>query len=134
MWRKLSKLLHWNPVANQLTLNATLAYDDGVTEVATQVTDLIASLSDARAVKNIQLIPTSQTAINLGGITTPRWIIIVNLDSTNFVDVKVATGGAIFAHLLPGWFCVVPLGSGAQAPFAIADTASCNVLVQVSPA
>ena len=122
-------------MSRELTLNATLAYDDDVTTPKTaQITDFIASVTTALAFQNTQAIPTSQTAINLGGIAAPRWCMLINRDSVNFIDIKVATGGAIFARLKPGEFCLLPLGGGAQVPFALADTATCDLDVMICSA
>lgn len=78
-----------------------------------------------------QSIATSETTIQLGAVTSPEYLLIVNRDATNYVEVKVAASGAIFAKLKPGYACLVPLGSGAQAPVAIANTAACLVDVFV---
>lgn len=72
-----------------------------------------------------QSIGTSEEAIVLGENTSPGWAFFINRDSTNYVELRVATGGAKFTKLKPGEFCLLRLGSGAQAPFAIADTAAC---------
>jgi hypothetical protein len=60
-------------------------------------------------------------------VTAPGWVLVVNRDLTNFVSVKTGTGGVIFAKLLPREFCLLRLGSGAQAPWVIADTAPCKI-------
>lgn len=113
-------------MADELTLNATLQYDDEEnTSTHVQINSLLVSLASFQFTRAKQSIGTSEEAIVLGGVTTPKWFIAVNTDDTNFVQIKTGTGGTIFAKLLPGEFCFLPLGSGAQAPYAIADTAAC---------
>lgn len=113
--------------ASQVTVNASLAYDDDTEELSIDVAALLATLSDAKALKNIQTIGTSEEAIGLGEITTPGWAIFKNLDASNFIELRVATGGAKFAKLKPGEIALLRLGSGAQVPYAISDTASCKL-------
>lgn len=113
-------------MADELTLDATLRYEDADDDqVIVQVNGFLSSIASLQYTKAKQSIGTSEEAIVLGGVTTPKWFIAVNRDETNYVELKVATSGAIFAKLLPGEFCFLPLGSGAQAPYAIANTAAC---------
>jgi len=121
-------------VSDELTLNATLAYDDGVDEVTMQIVDRFVTLGTLKFTKLRQSIGTSEEALQLGEVTSPGWLFLINRDATNYVDVKVATSGAIFARLHPdtdsdgtGGFCLLYLGTGAQAPFLIANTAACIV-------
>lgn len=119
-------------MANEITINATLEYDDGVSSPASsQVTDFLSSVTTPIKAQFTQSIPTSSTAINLAGIASPRWVMFINRDSVNYVEIKVASAGAIFAKLLPGEFCLLPLGSGAQVPYAIANTAAVDLDVLI---
>lgn len=117
-------------MASELTLSGVASYEDslGVTaEIA--IPALSVTLGTKKVLHTKQSVGLTQEALVLGDITAPCLLVLVNRDETNFVNVKVATGGAIFACLDPdnvSW-CIVPLGSGAQAPFVIADTASCDV-------
>lgn len=75
-----------------------------------------------------QNVGITEEAINKGDITTPGWLIAVNKDLTNFVSLRAATGAANFGRLDANYGpCMLKLGSGATAPFWIADTATCNV-------
>jgi hypothetical protein len=113
-------------MANTATISATLFYDDSASdEQVLQIVDLSASIATGKYIKHKQSIGTSEEAIVLGECTSPGWCMFINRDSTNFITLKVATSGAIFAKLLPGEFALLRLGSGAQVPFAIADTATC---------
>lgn len=109
-----------------VTMSGNIAYLDslGITD-SLAIDDILATLATYKKMKHIQSIGTSEEAIVLGECTSPGWAIFVNVDPTNFIELRVATGGAKFAKLLPGEFALLRLGSGAQAPFAIADTAAC---------
>ncbi len=117
-------------MAQELSLGATAAYEDafGVT-AEIDIPSLLVTLGTKKVLHTIQSVGITEEALVLGDITTPCLLILVNRDDTNFVNVKVATGGAIFSKLDPDnvYWSIVPLGSGAQAPFVIADTAECDV-------
>lgn len=85
--------------------------------------------------EHIQTIGTTEEAIELGEITSLGYFVAINLDTTNFVSLRAGTGTGNFARLDPnGGFCVGRFGSGAQTPFAIADTANCRVLFLICEA
>lgn len=113
-------------MADELEINASLDFTPDIGKAASaSVAGLLADVSSEKKIEHTQTIGTSEEAIVLGEITSPGWAFFKNVDPTNFINLKVATGGAIFAKLLPGEVAMLRLGSGAQAPFAIADTAPC---------
>lgn len=115
-------------MANEITLNASVAYEDSEdSDESLGIANLLASVASKKYIKHKQNIGTSEEAITLGEATSPGWAMFINRDETNFISLKVATGGAIFAKLKPGEFALLRLGSGAQAPYAIADTAACQL-------
>lgn len=67
----------------------------------------------------------AEEAIQLGEVTSPGWFFAINRDASNFIVLRTASSGTIFAKLLPGEFCFIRIGSGAQAPTAQADTGVC---------
>ncbi len=127
-------------MASENTFTAVFAYDDGVTAETASITGGVFSAGATLVHKAIQSIPTSEAAINLGGVSSPTGLFLRNLDPTNYVDVKVGTSGAIFARLAPdtnsdgkgGFVCLSNLGSGAQVPYAISNSGACRILVQVA--
>lgn len=122
-------------MANELTMSGSISYEDS--EGASQelsIADVIKSVTTKRYVKLKQNVGITEEAVNLGDITAPGYAIFINRDETNFINLKVATSGAIFARLDAdtdgngtGGFAILKLGSGAQAPYAIADTAACQM-------
>lgn len=79
-----------------------------------------------------QSIGTSEEALNLGDVSpTGATLIVINRDTTNYVEIKDGTGGTIIAKLRANGvgvnWCCIPLGSGITAPYAIANTAACEV-------
>jgi hypothetical protein len=121
-------------MSQEVTVNASLEYSDseGSECPPLELTNFFANVTTKRFVRLKQNIGTSEEAIKLGELTTLGWAMFINRDLTNFINIKVATGGAIFAKLFPGECCgPLRLGSGAQAPFAIADTAACQMDVLI---
>lgn len=115
-------------MANGVLLSGSLQYTDS--EGANDdlaIADLLATVATKRFIHSKQNIGITEEAIGLDEVTTPGWAIFVNRDVTNFIELRVATAGAKFAKLKPGEFCLLRLGSGAQVPFAIADSAACQL-------
>lgn len=115
-------------MADEIEVNLSVRYDD---TVITDFFESIAGMLDSVALKRLRAQQTigfsAEEALIIGEITSPVLLAVVNLDATNFVNLKVATGGAIMAKLWPGVANVITLGSGAQAPYLIADTAACKI-------
>lgn len=120
-------------MANEVNLTAALEYSDANGVIDTiQVPSLsvtIATLQHARITQSIGF--AASQAIVLGGATAGGWIMMINRDPTNFINILTGTGGVIFAKLLPGEFCLFRMGSGVTAPFAQASTATCILDVLV---
>jgi hypothetical protein len=127
-------------MANEVTLSGALEYDDGKVTKSVSIADVVKSISGGtkRVTETVQSVGTSEEAVDLGEVSAPGYAIFQNLDDTNSIDLKVATAGAIFARLDAdlnddgkGGFALLKLGSGAQAPYAIANTAACRMRVIV---
>lgn len=114
-------------------LDGSLQYTDseGVDRTV-QIADLLATVATKKYVETKQNIGITEEAINLAEVTSPGWAIFINRDPTNFIELRVATAGAKFAKLKPGEFALLRLGSGAQVPYAIADTAACQLQYFIS--
>ncbi len=120
-------------MANELTMSAAISYeDDSFTDEGLSLEEVVKSVTTKKFIKHKQSVGTSEEAIVLGEVTTPGYAFFINRDPTNYIELKVATGGAIFARLDPdtnqdgkGGFAFLKLGSGAAAPYAMANTAAC---------
>jgi len=114
-------------MADEITVSASIRYEDSEdADESLSLEDILADVATKKYTKVKVSVGTSEEAVPLGESTSPGWAMFINRDGTNFVSIKVATSGAIFAKLLPGEFALLRLGSGAQAPFWIADTAACQ--------
>lgn len=122
-------------MANEITANLSLSYEDSENTAASlALVDVLKSVATKRITRTKQNVGTAEEAISLGDVTAPGYALFVNRDATNYIELKVGTGGAIFAKLDPdtnsdgkGGFAFLKLGSGAQVPYAIANTAACQL-------
>ena len=116
-------------MADECTLTAKLEYSDSEdTEVSLLLEDFLSSVATKKVIRGKVSVGTSEEAIPLGEATSPGWFMAINRDETNYVEIKTATGGTIFAKMKAGEPCgPIRLGSGAQVPYWIANTAACQV-------
>jgi hypothetical protein len=117
-------------MANEITPVGSLSYLDSenTSEQLVIPTTFLASVTTKKVMRLKQAIPTTEVALNLGGIAAPGYVLIINRDPTNYVSLRRATGETEAAHLdANGGFALLKLGSGAQVPFLIANTAACQV-------
>ena len=116
-----------------LKVTGSLSYEDSENAEESLVpADFSLAVATLKYTKYKQNIGTAEEAVELGEITSPGYAVFINRDATNFIELRVSTGGAKFAKLKPnGGFAIVYLGSGAQVPYAIADTAACQMEVFV---
>ena len=99
----------------------------GSPSLSTTVAAITPTVSGAQYMDNVQNVGTSEEAILLGDVAPGGYVLIQNLDTTNFVSLRQATGAANFIKLLAGEWAVFRMSADTTAPFAIADTAAVNV-------
>lgn len=115
-------------MADEIELNLSVRYADGLTEDFFEVIAALLSSAGKQRLRNTQSVGfAAAEALVLGEVTSPVLLAMKNLDATNFVTVLTGTGGVVFAKLVAGAALLVPLGSGAQAPYVQADTAACKI-------
>jgi hypothetical protein len=88
-------------MANEITINVSATLKNPSTGSSGFLSDQFApgssKFTQTTAGKSEQIVTTStsDTAVTLTGITTPGWMMLLNLDSTNSVDWGPTSGGAI---------------------------------------
>ena len=113
-------------MSQEIAYNLNLVYAKGSVEgIPIDVTNNTIDVAGSRFVHQVQLIGTAEEAISLGELASLGVAAFKNLDETNYIEIRVATGGVKFLKLLPGEVWPCRLGSGVTAPFAIANTAAC---------
>lgn len=115
-------------MANEITVTADLSYTDAES-VSAELERLAQTISagSKKIMRGRMSVTTAELAIPLGSVLTLGWFMAKNVDPTNFIELRVATGSTKFAKLKAGEICLLRIGSGITAPFAIADTATCDM-------
>jgi hypothetical protein len=117
-------------MANELSLAASISYDDGDGDdfVFALPANVRKTLTTLRYFKGKMSVGTSEVAIQLGSLTTLGYYLFINWDSSNFIELRVSAGGTKFARLDANrGMAMGKFGSGITAPYAIADTAPCEM-------
>lgn len=114
-----------NEIRNQFQITVSKNGD-----VLTFPSSVVNDMSGNVIYKNTQAIGTSTEAIVLSAdiAGTPSWMVLKNIDSTNFIEVGLNTPVTqIFAKLKAGQGFAFPPGTATL--YAKADTAACNLVV-----
>lgn len=83
------------------------------------------TVAGAACFSNVQVVNTTDTILDLGGVGTIGYVIFNNLDGTHFLDIG-ADGSSYPIRLQPGTQSG-PLSWNGAAIHAKADTASCKL-------
>ncbi len=81
--------------------------------------------TNARLIRNVQEIGTSEEILETGDVATPGWAVFVNLDDTDYVEIGNFTGGTFypFLKLKPGDQMICRLGVTTAQLYAKASVA-----------
>ena len=112
-------------MSDELTLNISFSFSKNGRSVSKDTGDLSIDVTGDKWTHIIQEIGTSEEAIDLGDVAVGGMCIVHNRDENNYVEIRPGTGENDCIKLLAGDVQVFRLASAA--PFAIADTAACEV-------
>ena len=111
-------------MADELKLRISLRFSKGSAKVNIQESDSITVTGDAFE-HAVQEVGTSEEALAQGAdVGTPGFLLVKNLDATNYVEIG-STTGVYDIKLLAGEFCLYRHNSATI--YAKANTAACNV-------
>lgn len=114
-------------MANELTMSASLNFADSEdTDETLAALEKVLSISTKLYNKCKHNVGTSEEAMKLGEVASLGYCLIINRDSTNFVEVRAATGGTKIIKVRAGKVALFEFGSGVTAPYIIADTNPCQ--------
>jgi hypothetical protein len=119
-------------MANELTLSGLRVQftKSNVPSVDFNAPSLSVTVTANVNMDNVQTVGfAGEEAILMGDCAAGGYCYIQNMDATNFVSLRAATGETDLIKLLAGEWCLFRLHAGATAPFAIADTGNCNVRI-----
>jgi len=115
-------------LANEITAGASLVVTKNSQTYEFSIGNRSFTMSGNIVLDYVISIATTETAL---GTFSGGWILMYNMDGTNYVEVKTATSGTIFAKLKAGEFALFRAGSGVTAPYAIANTGACKLRVMI---
>lgn len=114
-------------MANELTVSVSLGYAKNSYSVSLAKSGSQFNVSGTKYYQGVQQIGTSEEALLKGEIGTIGYCLFINRDATNYVSIRRATGEGNMIRLKPGEMALFRME--ATAPFAIANTAACELEV-----
>lgn len=117
-------------MANEIQVTAQLQYTNAAKNIAQKLLQLTAAqfnITGTNYNAGTATVSTSAAIIPLGALASIGWCIFKNNDATNYVQLKTATGGTVFAQLQPGEIALFRFDPTVTAPAWVAHTASCEV-------
>jgi hypothetical protein len=115
-------------MANEITVSVSLNGEKGTKKDRRAFGGLQFDMAGNNFIHHTQSIGTSEEALVMSGdVTVPGWAVFFNHDDTNFVEIRPATGVADLVTVPPQGPALFKFASDATAPFAIADTATCDL-------
>jgi hypothetical protein len=113
-------------VANEISVSSALSYVKNAAEVLSRAQAAkILSQAGVGAIEVPELsVPITEIAMPLGGLTTLGWCWFHNLDPTNFLHIRIATGGSKIVKVMPLAAVLFCFGVDVTVPYLIADTGS----------
>jgi len=114
-------------MANELTVITSIAFVKGdYSQSFIPSAPFSLTVTGTKYIKNVQNIGITIEALSVGDLTTPGFMIAINRDLTNYVELFESISAVTpFAKLKAGEPCLVRLGC--TAPAAKANTAPINL-------
>ena len=119
-------------MANEITKTGKLRTNNGDLKSRFEPSTVTLDQTTAKFYTTVNEIGTSEESItDFGDLATTEYgqCVIQNLDATNYIQVGFATG-VYGIRIYPGDYAIFPLDDATDL-FLIANTAACNVLIQV---
>jgi len=117
-------------MANELDLAGKMVYREGGVG-ADLSRGCRVSITGTQYLRTVQNIGTSEEALDVGSLDTLGYCMIINRDPTNFVEIRPGTGVQDMIKVSPGKFCIFEFADLVTAPYAIADTAACDIEILI---
>lgn len=115
-------------MANELSLTGRLVFNKGNVSISLAKQGLSVTVTGTNFSSGLLNVTTSETAIPFGSVATPGWALLKNHDSTNYVELRPATGVADLIRMNAGEFAgPFRFAADCTAPMLIANTATCEV-------
>jgi hypothetical protein len=113
-------------MANELTITSSMSFQKEKAFASMGKGGVRVTVTGTKYVEIVQAIGTSEEALLLGDIASPGYMMVENLDATNFVEIRPGSGAADMIKIPPLSFAG-PFMLATSTPYAIADTAECKI-------
>lgn len=115
-------------MANEIKLTPQLTYASGLLKLSFAPGQKSYTQTTQQAHATVVSVGTAEEDMPVGDVATNGWLVLYNLDATNFVKYGPKSAGAMieFGRLRTGEFAMLRLASGVTNRW-IADTAACKV-------
>lgn len=120
-------------MANELTVTLAVRYNKGNFDdtVPSSGSPFSYDITGTLVTHVRKSIGTSEEALELGEVDISAnggaHLVVKNDDATNFIEIRDSTGGNDLVKVLPGGVAYFMITSTATAPFAIANSAACEI-------
>jgi hypothetical protein len=115
-------------MAGEIQVRAQLSFAKGGNAAFFDSLVLALTMTGSAYVELEQTVGTAQEALILGDVAPGEaYIAVKNLDSTNYVNLKPATGAVVTVTVLPGECALFRFERNVVAPFVQADTAAVKI-------
>jgi len=111
-------------MANELSLSISATQTKNGVTYAKNFSGLLITVTGDTPVSQIASIGTSDETLSLGDISSLGYIVLKNLDATNYIEVGYVSG-TYFGKLKAGETCALRAGAGLTAIHVKANTAPC---------
>jgi hypothetical protein len=122
-------------MANEIALRVQVAVAKAGWAAALDTLALSLAMAGTKGFENQQTVGITEEALLLGDVGAANTLLVGrNLDATNFITIKPATGGVALTEVRAGQPVVIRFTSTIAAPFVQADTAPCEFQYVLIPA
>jgi hypothetical protein len=112
-------------MANEITMSGSLDFSKNDVVDSLSFSGLQIDVTGVKIARQVQEVAITEEALNLGDIGTPGYILVRNMDDTNYMEFMAGTGETETVKLKAGEWALFRFTSAD--PFVIADTAVVNI-------
>lgn len=120
-------------MADELTITASLKFVKGDVSLSRSKSGIRIDVTGDKHIDMVQEIGTSEEALSLGEAGAGGYMLLENLDTTNYIEIRANTGVADLVKLKAGEVAMFRTAADAV-PYAIANTAACDLRIIIIPA
>lgn len=113
-------------MASEITIRASLSFRKGADMDGIDPGEISVTMTGSKVQRGVQLVGTVEEPLLLGEPGAGGWLWMRNLDATNYVQVRGASGAQALSRMNAGEPALFRLDAGST-PYLIANTAACSV-------